>query len=597
MQKQEKGTGPFFGQIKSLCGALLVWLLLTCHSSPATGAPGVFQDDKVFGNKPLAASNMTAFSPVFGNILTTNPVLIPNPSPGGGPVNDASPPAPEEAPFIYPAETIYDDTNALDFLSAAGVADDSARRDMILAVIDCKAAGLWTNLVDLLAFEPRYNPRKHLSLLGRPWSFTNEVWSERGTGELRATNFISYTLPVSLTNYTLCVFYRENAAGLDSYDGTAAHNNLAELRSSADGSCTLLTTWAIWGGTRVWTSAGTNFTYWQDHLNVTSNRVDTLLSGAAGGGAVAATITPNLFCVGYSNGAISVSVNGNPAFLGLNNYVTNKLKMLANSAAVDQLLIGGGDTNWLNLGCSNTYGATIMNAMVFNCPLSRKVSACAMRMATDLEPFNEAVEFAGSSILNDQAAANGGTVGAPLTNSIAWIDEQQNSGRLVFQSASPGSRLLDWPNCNATVPATAYVPVLTYLNPAKYTIRRFITDGPRNDAFGGVPINDSVARFDKFCRPLLAQGIKVELVQTPWSYGSSAGQNQNWIETCRAVRANFPLSNFYPFADMVTSNILAAASQDFPPVHPNAKNVAGYLFNAAMDDVVNGKPPNFSPSK
>ncbi len=387
-----------------------------------------------------------------------------------------------------------------------------ARRDMILAVIDCKAAGLWTNLVDLLAFEPRYHPQMHQSLFRRPWNFTNEVWSERGAGELRATNFISYALPTGLTNYTLCVFYRENAAGLDNYDGTAAHNNLAELRSSADGSCTLLTTWAIWGGTRVWTSTGTNFTYWQDRLNVTSNRVNTLLSGGARGDGTAATITPSLFCVGYSNGTVSVSVNGNPAFFGLNSYVTNKLKMQANSAAVDQLLIGGGDTNWLNLGCSNTFGATIMNAVVFNCPLSRRVSACAMRMATDLEPFNEAVEFAGSSILNDQAAANGGHIGTPLTNGLALIDEQQNPGRLVFQSASPGSRLLDWPNCNATVPATAYVPVLTYLNPAKYTIRRFITDGPRNDAFGGVPVNDSVARFNNFCRPLLAQGIRVELV-------------------------------------------------------------------------------------
>ena len=552
----------------------------------------------MFGSMPLAASNMTAFSPVFGKVFTTNEVPPPNPMPGGTTLNIASLPAPGETPFTYPAEVIYnDDTNALDFLRAAGVADDSARQDMTMAVIDCKAAGLWTNLVDLFAFEPRYNPRMHRSLLGRPWTFTNEVWNERGAGELRATNFISYTLPASLTNYTLCVFYRQDAAGLDNFDATAAFNNLAELRSRADGSCTLLTSWAIWNGIRVWTSAGTNFTYWQDRINVTSNRVNTLLSGAARGDGPAAAITPSLFCVGYSNGTVSVSVNGNPAFLGQNNYFTNKLKMLANSSAVDQLLIGGGDTNWLNIGCSNMYGATILNAMVFNCPLSRNVSACAMRMATDLEPFNEAVEFAGSSILNDQAAANGGHIGTPLTNGLALIDEQQNPGRLAFQSASPGSRLLDWPNCISTVPATAYIPVLLYLNPAKYKVRRFITDGPRNDAFGGVPVNDSVARFDNFCRPLLASGISVELVQTPWSYGNTAGQNQNWIETCRAIRAHFPLSKFYPFADLVTPDILAAASQDVPPVHPDAKNVAGYLFNAAMDDVVNGRPANFSTPK
>src|SRR5262249_49403617 len=53
---------------------LMAWCLMF---SLGQAAPGAFQQDNVFGNKTLAATNISSFSPVFGKSFTSNTFQAP----------------------------------------------------------------------------------------------------------------------------------------------------------------------------------------------------------------------------------------------------------------------------------------------------------------------------------------------------------------------------------------------------------------------------------------------------------------------------------------------------------------------------------------
>jgi hypothetical protein len=492
------------------------------------------------------------------------------------------------------ADALYADTNAVAFCNSVGVFDDSARRDMDIAVSDLKRMNVWTNLVDAFIFHPRFNSTNHLSLLGNPWNFTNEVYNNWGA-QLYHTNIISAILPANLTNYTLFVVFRQSAAGLDAGDSTAGPlNNLAELRSTYDGSAIMLASWCISFSARIWSSSGTNWTYDTD-WTVQSNRISPMLSGGFGYGSAVAPIIKSVYAIsGDYRGNYQVWVNGRPAALGQYGK-TNILTMNPITAPLNQILIGGGDTSWFatsNGGqtATNAFGVTVMAVFVFNQTINSNIATAGEAFATDLENCDSAVSFQGSSIINDAVAACSGT-GVPLTNSIPLLFEQMNPRTMVLQEAIGGSFIASYDNeFNGWSNGIPFRSAISLLSVEKYTNRTIKTDAPRNDALSGTTVTNCVRLFNQVYAPYWTSGIRIELIDTPYAGNVSIANNQNWQAACAAIATNFPLAAHWALSRWITYEYLATVSRDNPPVHLNAASLAGYTANKNVASFVAGDP-------
>lgn len=494
------------------------------------------------------------------------------------------------------AQTLYADTNALTFLNANGVTDIKARERMIIAVNDAKTMGVWSNIVDMGSFEPQYNPANGLTMMGRTMTYLNPVWSKDGFGPVHYTNQISLSLP-PLTNYSIAVFFRQDAAGIDAYDHTAdARNYLAGLKSTNDNSALAMTAFSNYRGGRVWTSTGTNWLFAQNN-DVASNSICQMMSGGIRSDGAMAPITPTMWCASYSNGLVKVFINGNDAFQNQAVSATNAMWYNTNSLPVNLMLLGGGDTNWNRGGTlTNAYGITFMGFTVFNQPMTTNMAAAALRIFTDSDYRTESLELIGSSIINDQkyagsSADSGGTSpGVALTNSLGYIDELQNPKRFVFNSACPGSSLLYYTNIlNTAANQIAFTPVSSCLNQSLFqpVIK---ADSGRNDKFIGTSDALTMGYWNYWSTHYVPANAKMEWIWTPWAYDTSIANNNAWVAFCFAMKTNSNITTFWPFGATVSSNRLASVSEDSPPVHPNAINSSAHSFMEDFDNFINGKP-------
>ncbi len=493
---------------------------------------------------------------------------------------------------------LYADTNADTFLNHQGIWDLGVRNNVELAVNVFKGGGIWSNVVDVLPLQAMYGATNGYTLMGRTFAISNGVWQARGFGETRSTNFLTLTLP-PMTNYSIGIFYYENQYGVDSYDPTAnIQANLAQLYNPADGGGTILSQWGIYRGSRINTSTTTDYIYRQDNVNCSSNSINKMLSGSfRRDGSAAPHGSGDFYIIGYSNGNVTASINGLPATFDSSNF-TNLLNLSTNASAVTTLHIGGGDTNWTKVqNCSNSYGAVVCSVVIFNKIIDTNMARIAYKAMMDLEPYDTATETSGSSIINNTAGAASGSVGTPATNTLANVDAILNPDTLVIESAAPGSHMRDWTNVvQGAGPYYTYYPVVNFLDPRKYKIRNHVTDGPRNDAFGLADTYVNMLNwFNMGMQPLRTNGVRVIFVQTPWAYGgTSVAANSNWIQFALTIKTNFQPYRFVPFANYVSSNRLAHATQDSPPVHPDAVSMIGHMFNVEMDNLINGKPSSMT---
>ena len=524
-----------------------------------------------------SASNITVTltGAVVGSGNTTNSILI-----GLGTITNT-------------ASTLYSDTSALGYLNSVGVSDIQARSDLVSGVNALRQGGVWSALVDAVLLAPRYNPTKHLSLFGNPFSVTNEMYSKQGFVCYGTNMILLPLLNTVATNFTLFVAVQQSAVGLDAYDYTAlTMDNWAEL-AGPDNSSALLSGWSIFTGARAWTS--TAGTYWaSNNFTTTTNRIASMLSGAYRVDGAVAPILPTVYCLsGNTNGTISVWVNGNQAALNIQSSATNQLVEFPITSILNTLRLGGGDSFWnaqqYGGHATNAYGVTILSAGVLSTNCTTSIAKSIYQFCTDTMDYDTAVEFAGSSILNNQQSASGGTPGTPFTNTLANIYSQMNPRSLVIQEASPGSFLFNWTNeVSGWTNGIPFQPAITLLDATKYHTRKIKTDGPRNDGFLLTPPANSAGLFSQLFTPWYTNGASVELLLTPWAYNTSQTSNLNWIATAYAICTNFPLLALRPINQLWTSNFLALASQDTPPVHPDMTNIFGHLANVMLAAAVDG---------
>jgi len=399
----------------------------------------------------------------------------------------------------------------------------------------------------------------------------------------------------AMTNYTVCVLYQTYASNADSGDASTVYGNLAEVRSTADGSLSMIMPPSYYDGMKVVSSVGTNVIYSSNIGSGGGNQTNLIGKLCSGGFTYQIPTTEGFVCFSYSNGVMTAGCDGNVAmfnFIGAQK--TNVFHSWTNSSPVNQLLVGGGDTNWLQINPVNTtnaYALTVMNVMVFNGVLGTNQYAAAYRMATDLEPYNEAVEFAGSSILGLVVAAwNPGTQGMPETNLITYLDMLAHPNRLVISSAVGNSRVANWSNSGNGIP---YIPSILYLNPSKYAVQAFKTDGPRNDWLAGGSIPVGIANLAPYVNMLRTNRTSFDLFLDHADYTQPLVNNLNMVSGFLAASAALPISHLYNEFSLVSSNALALASRDNPPEHPDAISPAGAAFNTMMMDVINGSPSTF----
>lgn len=494
--------------------------------------------------------------------------------------------------------TLYNDTNANWFLNSASVSDEFMRGRMRIAVNDLRTYGLWAGLTnggDLMFFDTALNPTNHLTFLGNRFSVTNETYVPEGFGPLRYTNQVVMTLPSQITsNFTFFVFYRENADGFEKADGTGqALQQLAGISSSAFDEVALDEFYSF-RGSQIWTANKGVFVS-SNNAYITSNRISAPLSGSFRSDESVAPTIPTLYIVtGTTNGNVTVYVNGRMG--QFESPATNALTMTNISNPFSVFRIGGGDSRWNlinnnSVQATNAYGVTILSAGVFNQYCDSNSAAGIMRLVTDLTHKKKAVEIAGSSILNNRKIGYSGG-GVPTTNSIEYLyDKMYGADTLVIQSAAPGSLMANWSSQSGgwsnNIP---YAPVISLLNEAAFPIREFVTDGYRNDAIAGaLPVTCSGLMATNTL-PLSTNGIQITDIVTTWAYNASAANNLNFIAASACVQTNLPWVTMRWANVWFSSNQIAAASQDIPPVHLDALSIVGKEASQLLISIMRGSP-------
>ena len=129
------------------------------------------------------------------------------------------------------AQTIFNDTNALNFANAAMISDVAARADLIGFVNELKSAGLWSNLVDAALFQTRFNPTNKLSLMMKPIALTNAVFGKWGLSLTNGNTAANVTIPNTITNTQVYFWHIPPSA----VDGNAPSHYLGGLANPASG--------------------------------------------------------------------------------------------------------------------------------------------------------------------------------------------------------------------------------------------------------------------------------------------------------------------------------------------------------------------------
>lgn len=512
---------------------------------------------------------------------------------------------------------------AATFCATHGVTDQSATRDLAIAVNEIKKRGnAWRDLYDAWIFMTRFNSQSnHLSLLGRPYNFTNDLYystqwsggnSPNGAAQFFGTNVMWTALPNLGPSYTLVVYVRHPAPAIDAF-GPAAYalQMQAEVVSTNDGSAVVVPPANDSYGTQFYTASGTN---WSDNNasggpNVT-NHYTMMASGAFHG---------DCGGLGYMRQVIAISVNGNqytawidgkPCAFG-NNGSTNMFVSPPLTSAPNLLRLGGGDANWLtnmilpaNLLGGNMVGA----AMLFTNSIENdsNILAASYSFCSCLEDADTAVSFQGSSIIANSSWAGGITPASgykPITNDVALLYEQMNPRTLVKQEGAPGSTLAQYTSMgNSWSNGIPFSPAaILDLPAAKFKTRVVKTDAPRNDSPIPGPISAAalgtiITNFNNFYTQYTTNGVAVELIRTPFclllSQGTNANlatNNQSWQVICSAIQTNFPLAAVWPMDRYVTWEYLQSASYDQPATHLDMTNIIGHEANKAVAMLVSGR--------
>jgi len=512
-----------------------------------------------------------------------------------------------------PAQTLFNDTNALWYANSAGVWDLEAREYLKYAVNDAKALGCWQNLQEFFLLDPRFNPQNHFGLRGNPFTVSNEQYYVGPAGIAgfwcQGTNYLKFNLPKTLTNFTVCVTYWLNITNVDFiFAGGGRHEggNGCALFQLEDTNTTSGFVGQEFGNQmafQVWASpSGTNYNTQGGYYNVNTNCFDPAQDGQYDsripvGIPIVETIS------GGTNGITTVFSHGAQAWItrGLNTNVV----FLSTNAPYNQLIIGGADTNWHNgyffnqTACNTNAYCVIGSVSVWDTGVIQKpaINEAGYKMGTDVLRYNRgAVDFQGSSLVNFAFAS--GTVGSaqtiPQTNSLANIFAKMNPDILTLCDAAPGSLMNNYATMLSKGTNVWAPNRITLLNTNRYPNRWVESDGPYNDAMNSVALPTILGYVNTYWGPYIKMGIRHYLIDQRWDYVQSYAANMYWKTVEGAILTNFNIAGVIPIAGYVSSNVMAASSQDNPPVHPNALNQTAYQLQYGFASLCSFQPWPYS---
>jgi hypothetical protein len=476
----------------------------------------------------------------------------------------------------------FGDTNALAFAQQNGIQDIGVRNSLSVGVSEIKRLGVWTNLVDVLLLHPWFYPTNHLSFLGQPFSVNNEVYTPWGFGRTHYTNQIAFTLPATLTNFTLVFNYRSYALDMDTGNGTALNipNNQIDLMGTNDGSTA---TWSgfTYNGLLARASQGTNFGFTITNMQHNAFvQVYPMMSGKFDSQSDQKAITKTVIALSMRGGRMQIYWDGKPAefansYNGGTGTATNEFSF-PTPTGFNILHIGGGNTNWnVQLDSTSTFKGTngydtefgsvqIYNEAIANQP---SINQASYAFAECAENLHKAVSIQGSSIMRVQTQYG--------IYSLQYLIENGYPDTLVKSEAMEGSALSAYTSCGGGwTNNIAFQPVaLTWLPASQFTDKSVFTDCPRNDI--GTALATESAYFYNFHTNYTANGIKVYLVKTHYGQGIGSGggfYSSGLYNIFDCVVTNFPLAGVIDESAIVTLEYLNSISADSPPTHINKNN-------------------------
>ena len=298
-------------------------------------------------------NNTTNLNPAISGATFTGPNTFAGDGLNVSNVTDSS--------YPYPAP------EAVQFANAAGINDSHARRDLVRFEEQEKKYGCWSNLLQALAFNPRFNPAAGLTFFGTnfsPAALQTNSWGCAFTGPVR----IALSQP--LTNYTVVVVWRlpvNVASGLSAIFGLADEANkrgmayVLQSPAGYSGAARILNN--TYSGT--WANNGlalkpkgavgyANHDYGQWNLE---REVD-VISGTTSGGITF-----------WNDGTLSEAGQSVPAF-------TNNIGTFLTA---NELILGG---DWTNL--FQAYPGSLESIQVFNCIATQPLVTGAFKAARNL---------------------------------------------------------------------------------------------------------------------------------------------------------------------------------------------------------------------
>lgn len=502
-------------------------------------------------------------------------------------------------------QNLYNDTNALWYANTVGMSDQTARNNLSMGVQDLKQMGTFTNVVAALMLDPLENPNMHIDLLGNPFTFQNEQYTANvGFGAagayMQGTNIVTINLPRTITNYTLVIWYWQNPSNCDNLIGgnSGLGYAMGELYNPTYDSGFIPDAFNTSKALRVWSSpGGANYNTGASLSGVNTNAAQVMMNGQYDT-RLPIGILHIVAYTGGTNGLVSCFMDGKPCYFknsGMHTYTCQ----LSTNAPYTTLTIGGAaTTSWGNAApglCTNAIGGVVFGgAILFDARSDGdwRYQAAGFKFATDISRYgNSVVKFDGSSIIN-LANFGGNVFGGgtqPETNCMPVIFQQQNPTVLTMCDAAPGSSMANYATMNADGTNYFYPYGFFYLNTNRFPYRTVETDGPRNDAFSGktLPV---IFVFLTNWTYYVNNGVQFVLIDDHMDYSVSIANNLNWRSTILMIESNYPVSFVVNESGLVSSNFLAKASLDNPPIHADAYSYQAVQLQTAFACLCAGKP-------
>lgn len=511
---------------------ILLILALVCASGRAWG------DDNGGGvYNPNATGTATV-----SNLLTAPFPLTPNTALGvdGTGTN-----------VVSVTNVLATDPTVAAFLNAAAITDQSAAQDLNAATADSKQLGCWTNRVETVILEPRFNPQAHIAFQGGNFTWSaGENYTAWGAW-LAMTNYISATLPIGISNCTVAITMRLNPNDIDTglYSVFGAPNKIGTvgLYSAVDGSSFQMAGYNDNNSFGLFDSAGTNWLFNGNTALVLPTNCMAFNNCGSYYYTWQDPILREVYLVSInSNGLMQCYRDGVQGAFCMNaNYRSNVLTGPIPTSAFDHLVIGG-TPSWTNNLANTNYQGEAALVQVFNqsCDQNPNIPVAAFRFSLFLETNAEALVLNGSSRINykTQSFNSAQGLGIDMTNDQALLYQQQNPDTYVIDNAFPGNFLVHATNAvvsgNGTplsIPGMSnYINPIIYFPQSKYKKRTTISCWGDNDVISAGLTPDGAAKlFDKVNRPLVQNsGVTLVLFRrgAAWNAGvSGASQAGNLL--------------------------------------------------------------------